>query len=300
MRFKAKLAPEQLSMFYQLLAPLSRVAGTSSDAGQSVWTRSGSQLILDNNVVLISTKGKSSENDNVRCFAQLQAAGGIFFEHRIESAADNNTIVMEVDLVQLRLALQSIVAESKDLALDQNHTVIKLNKRQNIPCLCLSANGGSVDVQHSIPVRILRASERANFQPPQLEMTNVTLELNQQPLRPIIEGLKSLSPFLYLTGTNKGELTITVDSDGASIRTFLNHLTPTNCQSEECTVKVDTKKLLASLQWQGTCSVWVSSTVLCLVENEMLVVHAKLHPSSVGFFTFYVPVHYLPQDMTEE
>jgi len=32
-----------------------------------------------------------------------------------------------------------------------------------------------------------------------------------------------------------------------------------------------------------------------MVENEMLVLHVTLFPESVGFFTFYVPVHFLSE-----
>ena len=56
---------------------------------------------------------------------------------------------------------------------------------------------------------------------------------------------------------------------------------------------MDTKKLWASLQWQPQAA---SQAVLCLVENEMLVVHVSLQPSTVGFFTYYVPVHFLQED----
>ena len=39
-----------------------------------------------------------------------------------------------------------------------------------------------------------------------------------------------------------------------------------------------------------------SSAILCLVENEMLVLHVSLNPGAIGFFTYYVPIHYLPPD----
>lgn len=107
-----------------------------------------------------------------------------------------------------------------------------------------------------------------------------------------------------------GELTLRVDSDGSSIRTFFSKWVPrfddtkssqnsssqtTNSDPEiaTCVLKVDTKKLSAALQWQATMHKNVSSALLCMVENEMLVVHVLLSPASVGFFTYYVPVHFL-------
>jgi HUS1 checkpoint protein len=99
-----------------------------------------------------------------------------------------------------------------------------------------------------------------------------------------------------------GELTLRIDSDGASIRIFYSKLLPRfdDCKSTQdegedavCTLKVDTKKLSSCLQWQATMTKTVSSGLMCMVENEMLVLHVMLNPASVGFFTYYVPVHYL-------
>ena len=101
-----------------------------------------------------------------------------------------------------------------------------------------------------------------------------------------------------------GELTLRVDSDGSSIRTFFSNWVPRfddtkssqDNQSQEpakCTLKVETKNLSVALQWQATTAKAVSSALLCMVENEMLVVHVLLNPASVGFFTYYVPVHFL-------
>ena len=63
-----------------------------------------------------------------------------------------------------------------------------------------------------------------------------------------------------------------------------------------CTVKVDGRKLAACLQWQGSLGRAVGSAVLCLVENETLCLHCTLGPGSIGFFTYYIPVHYLARD----
>lgn len=102
----------------------------------------------------------------------------------------------------------------------------------------------------------------------------------------------------------KGEMTLRIDSDGASIRTFFNQLIPRfeDCNAQEdasCTIKVDTKKLATCLQWQATMMRTVSSAMLCMVENEMLAVHVILNPASVGFFTYYVPVHFLSRNNSE-
>jgi len=344
MRFKAKLAPEQLSMLYQVMNPLSRIAsGGGADGGgpssSAIWTRNGSILYLDDEYFRISTRGKTDDTDNIRCFAEF--SHDIFLEHRIESAADRNAIVMEVDITQLRQALQSLCQGDGSRSSNRNQdynvtmvadpqlTLLKLAKRDGIPCLCLSGGGAStsVDVQvhHSIPVRIRRAAEMPHYLPPKIDAPDVQLELMSSEnsvstsamlLRPLLEGLRPLSSTVYLQATTAGDLTVSIDSDGASIRTFYNNLPvrledckqnrqlgsqPDHPAATSCTVKVDTKKLWASLQWQQQPLLgWISSALLCLVENEMLVVHAVLHPPSVGFFTYYVPVHFLPKDIRDE
>jgi len=127
----------------------------------------------------------------------------------------------------------------------------------------------------------------------------------------------------------KGLLSLRIDGDGASIRTTFTKLIPIhedcksstqqsqvesndngttqqsstsqpNNQQEQlttCTIKVDSKKLHASLHWQGTLHMIrdVSSAVLCMWENEMLVLDVTLNPD-VGRFMYYIPVHYLSAD----
>mmetsp|Transcript_18863 Transcript_18863/g.31178 ORF Transcript_18863/g.31178 Transcript_18863/m.31178 type:complete len:158 (-) Transcript_18863:666-1139(-) len=146
-------------------------------------------------------------------------------------------------------------------------------------------------------------------------MPDVQLEMtNEKPLRVVIDRLKSISPHVYMEGSMEGNLTLRIDSDGSSIRTFFSKLLPRyedtkSSQDEQqqdssnngtntptiakCCLKVDTKKLSSCLQWQSTMTKNVSSALLCMVENEMLVVHVLLNPASVGFFTYYVPVHFL-------
>ena len=134
----------------------------------------------------------------------------------------------------------------------------------------------------------------------------------------------------------KGLLSLRIDGDGASIRTTFTNLIPIHedCKSQNdittatpqdpsqhqqstnqsqsqqsqtqdetqqqytnCTVKVDSKKLYASLHWQGTLNITrdVSTAVLCMWENEMLVLDVTLNPD-IGRFMYYVPVHYLSSD----
>jgi HUS1 checkpoint protein len=343
MRFKAKLAAEHVSTLYSLIVPISRLSssggGGGGDAGHhsSALMRNGCMLYLDNKFIRISLKGKSTDTDGIACFAELTAGGGIFLDHRIESAAPDNQIVMELDIVQLRMALQSIQQEKQphhrqygsahdasggapwEQQLQQHFTILKLAKRNNIPCLCIEAytksssvGGGGIQVHHAIPVRICRPQEMQNHLPPAVALPDVQVEMSPDvPLRTVMERLRSISSTVYLNANmSSGDLTISMDSDGSSIRTIFSKLTPRHedCKQQqggdaatgaECSVKVDCKKLTACLQWQQQSGL-VSSALLCLVENEALVLHCMLNPSEVGFFTYYIPVHFLSHDPRDD
>mmetsp|Transcript_8328 Transcript_8328/g.10920 ORF Transcript_8328/g.10920 Transcript_8328/m.10920 type:complete len:350 (+) Transcript_8328:103-1152(+) len=342
MRFKAKLAPEQISLFYSLVTSISGLSSSGGGGGgagfggggggggdSSSFLRNGCMLFLDQESMRLSIRGKgTSECTGIACFVELKSQGGIFMEHRIESIAEKNGILMELDILQLRMALQSIQQEkyqsSKNnkkrnhqsmTSTDQSYSqfqqrvaILKLAKRNNTPCLCLEAGGvGGIEIQHAIPVRIARASDVKHHLPPAVPLPNVQLELSstdRTPLRTIMERLRSISPTILVTGNPTGQLILEIspDSDmavGCSIRTVLDGLTPRMeaCNPETsrggaCTVKVDSNKIAMCLQWQQQTAL-VSTAFLCLVENEALVLHAMLNPSDVGFFTYYIPVHFL-------
>ena len=323
MRFKAKLTPEHVALLHGLVTPLSRLAGGSESTGGISWTRNASVISLDDLNMKIACKGKSSDSDGIICYAELAAKGGIFLEHRIESAAENNQIVMELDLSQLKLALKSVMSSDRNHKIENisglipttnshQYTVIKLAKRQNIPCLCIDActtgkgsgQNAVIHVHHAIPLRILRQSDFDSHLPPMVPLPDVQLDLEpDKPLRVIIDRLKGMSPNVYLEASRTGELTVRIHTDGASIRAFYSKLTANNEGCKEgvtsTTVKVDTKKLSSSLLWQQQPHL-VSSALLCFVENEMIVIHASLNPVQIGFFTYYVPVHYLSSDLHDD
>jgi hypothetical protein len=127
-------------------------------------------LRLSTDSLRLTTKGKSNDSDGISFFAELATRDGIFLEHRIQSAAEDNAIAMEVDLVQLRMALQSIVTSNDNnyyrggneaVPVQYSTAILKLAKRDSIPCLCIDAytRGGVVAIHHSIPVRIMRVED---------------------------------------------------------------------------------------------------------------------------------------------
>jgi HUS1 checkpoint protein len=318
MRFKAKLAPEQVSLLYSVIVPLARLSSSASET--SAWARNGSILYMDSDRFSISCKGRSQETDGISCFAEFRAAEGIFLEHRIESVAENNGILMEIDLGQLKLALQSVCANNSSergtieaaYNLDERSAVFKLAKRNNMACLCIEALSASkIQVHHAVPVRILRVTDKQQYMPPMIDDPTVKLQIvaphqvQTRPLRTILENMRSMEtarsthPTVLVYGNQQsGELTISLESEGASIRAYFADVAPAataDPEKYECTVKVDARKLSAALQWQQQPQ-YISSALLGLLENQQLILHVTLEPAGVGFFTYYVPVHYLSKE----
>ena len=361
------MTTEQVSLLHSVIGGMAKVAADSSNTSSSAagggggatgggTTLSSSPLIvlyLDPDFVRISTKGGGVAGSTC-CFAELRARDGLFLEHKIESAAEN-VIVLQVDVLSLKLALNSVLSSSRGGGMtggnrnnvsmngsnrgdalasiygpQQSHlVVIKLAKRSNLPCLCLDGmatassgggDGSAVEIHQAIPVRILRSTEMQYHLPPQINMPSVQLELCTLDrrsifLKGVVDKLRSMGPHLYLEASMKGNLTIRLDHEGASLACFYHQLVPRWDDDDDtgndedggmkerdinshCTLKVDSHKLWTCLQWQqpNSASSFVSSCLLGMVENEMLVMHIVLHPPSIGFFTYYIPVHFLRED----
>jgi HUS1 checkpoint protein len=340
MRFKAKLTNDQLAIFHGIIFPMSKLQDPSSSFTSSRFA----VLYLDQEYLRISCK-----SIDITCFAELSQKE-LFLEHRIESAADN-VIVLQIDLVSLKVALQSVVQSNgggvhyrdatQHQSLRNNHNyrsnnsnnstsamhslyqlqqvvVMKLAKRNNLPCLCLegrsSATGEKdVEIYQAIPVLIMRQSEMQHHLPPQINHPQVQLELpSTPPIRALVDKLKGMSKHVLLEGNMRGDLTIRIDQDGASLACFFNHLIPRwpgelhddaienrenkeNASASSCVLKLDAQKLSTCLQWQQH-QLPMTSCLLGMVYNEMLVLHVLTYPEQVGFFTYYLPVCFLQEE----
>jgi HUS1 checkpoint protein len=341
MRFKAKLTNDQLSILQGVISPMSKLQDPSSFSTSSRFA----VLYLDQEYLRISCK-----SIDVTCFAELSQKE-LFLEHRIESAADN-VIVLKIDLVSLKVALQSVVqsngggAYSRDAAQHQNlrkshnyrstnghhstsamHSlcqqqqvvIMKLAKRNNLPCLCLEGRSSvmaekDVEIYQAIPVLIMRQSEMQHHLPPQINHPQVQLELpSAPPIRALVDKLKGMSKHVLMEGNMNGDLTIRIDQDGASLACFYNHLIPRwsegqrddqegdgrdnkqNSAASSCVLKLDAQNLSTCLQWQQH-QFPVTSCLLGMVYNEMLVLHVLTCPEQVGFFTYYLPACFLQEE----
>ena len=357
MKFKANLSVPHTQLLYNLINPLSKLqpqysAQSNSNASNaSMSTVNSTIMYLDDDKMVLSTRGSSHKNDSegIFCFAELITTDGIFTSHVIESVERDNAILMEVSITQFRTALKGVLSTQKQASgggtmsvLNNDHEVnIKLAKRNGgLPHLCFDVRDPltysynhrnsnynadnqktGVGVNYAIPVTIMKVEELQYHVPPRLGFPDVQLTLpKERPLRNVVERLRGISPHLYVEGSMNGILTLRIDSDGASIRTSFDKLVPIHedCKSTQdingdgelgdgsqmvmtqepakCTVKVDSKKLHACLHWQSTLGISdISSAVLCMFENEMLVLDVTLNPE-IGRFMQYIPVHYLSNE----
>ncbi|CAJ1942878.1 unnamed protein product [Cylindrotheca closterium] len=310
MRFKAKVLSDQVSLLYSIVNAIAKLQDNNKFA----------ILYLDREFVRISCKSESG----ITCFMELSK--DIFLEHRIESAAEN-VIVCQVDLNSLKLALQSVHGQYnsrnysnssqnnrqnqsvlQSVMAGQQMVILKLAKRNQMPCLCLDGQDDSIEIHQAIPVRVLRQSEMQYHLPPQINTPAVQLELPlDRPLKAIVDKLRQMGPHLYLEATMRGDLTVRLDHDGASLACFYSNLVPRWDEEEEqapnpdshCVLKVDANKFSTCLQWQQQSQLQVSSCLLGMVHNEMLVLHILLNPDHVGFFTYYIPVYFMHEDELE-
>ena len=202
MRFKAKLSPHHVDLLHNVIAPISRLHGheSSSDRPSS---GGGTFLYLDQDKLVISTKGGSNNTtskasstlttmtshstaaqdaEGILCFAELTTKNGVFREHVIESLAKDNSILMELCLVQLRTVLKGILVSfgrkyAKGGPMGSIYNVnappvggwlgpevtMKLAKRNGgLPHLCLEVKDvgrNGIGVHHAIPIKILNVQE---------------------------------------------------------------------------------------------------------------------------------------------
>jgi len=348
MRFKSKLSTEQSQLLFNIVTPVTKFQDNGSNNANHQW-RGGSIFYLDREHFRISLR---SEQDGVFCYIECMTEI-LFVEYKIESAADN-AIMLELDLCHFREALQSVLSSSRTGSTarmsglqplynssvvaqqsqddassipsvpqtrQSNHmaptVVMKLAKKDGLPCLCFDSYGVGMEVHNSIPIKVMRTSEIHHYLPPKMSVPDVQLELPPgQLIRTVVDRLRLISNHILIEGTmtpEAGQMVLSVHGNGSFTQVHIPKLTPhfedTKACTEDgtrpiekatCTLKVDSKLLQSCLSWQSTLqsnqNLSVNSAIFCMVSQEMLVIHVLLQPRSLGFFTYYIPVLYLSPD----
>ncbi len=74
--------------------------------------------------------------------------------------------------------------------------------------------------------------------------------------------------------------------------------TEETCESNKCTLKVDSKKL--SMVLHAYTFLKFDSIIMCMIQDNSLILHVLLEPASIGTLTFYLPVIPLVNDEDRE
>jgi Hus1-like protein len=307
MRFKAKLSQHQVSVLYSLLSNIARL-------GERTVT-----LQLDSKQLRILLQAHDSHEHGIVVYAELDNHG-IFLDHKIESQAENNTITMLLDVTQLKLAFRTIVSTTSSThektgngnGAAQTHTppmvvvvptVWKLAKRQNLPCLCLDGLSATNNIQihQAVPVRLTPDHALSVPHVPNGHDGDGILQLKlprNTSFKTLLERSKHSASVVYLSGKSTGELVVTMHTDsGAHVQSYFRNLAVTGGPRDKTTttivtatpttttttVKVDIRKLTACLH-TFPCDI-------CLVENEMLLLHSDTD-GGAGRVIYFLPVHY--------
>ena len=336
MRFRATLAPEQVAHLYALVSPLAKVASHSQAAYHgastqksamsqlSSWTSNTCLLALDSERMYFALDLPPTEG--MSCVAIVEAKGGIFLEHRIESNAPDNRIILRVDLVQFRTALQSIHQQIQTKSRHSNRgasaqfasapstlTVLKLAKRQGMPCLCLEAKTAfRMEMHQTIPVQVQRPSDwsEGRFGLPNLPAeptvqlwlpptSSATLKSLLDAVKQPTKGGRQATHILFTGHGDTSELRLQLQHDnGAQLQTLFLGQAPDGQQPSSsaatatATVRVNAAHVACTLNHGAWTTEW------SWIPNQALVVAVRLAP--VGICTYVLPVSYLEEDDQEE
>jgi len=229
----------------------------------------------------------SDITDGVQVWSGINVSA-LFEEYRIESKNENE-IAFEINLDNLLRALKS-----GQLAA---HIILKLTKVENVPFLRMSIDIQSkqlMTVQQDIPIKLLSASQLAQFSEPRLPDPEVYIMMPALRLmRNVIDRMKNIHDYLVLMANMGGELTLKVETDMVSIATFYTGLShpqiegrspPQHEPEKHAEVKVDIKKFAKFLY---SYQVSPTNVILCIVEGAALVLHVLLEDL---YLTYYIPV----------
>jgi HUS1 checkpoint protein len=140
-------------------------------------------------------------------------------------SADENLILLEIQPETLLRTLKS----STNLKMIR----IKLTKRQSA-CLTveldlhsISSKTSSRTITHDIPIKVISTAKLSmeDFQEPNVNRATLSIQLpSLKLLKHMIERMKCLSEFIYLEATNRGTLTLKIDTDAVQVCSYFRNL----------------------------------------------------------------------------
>jgi HUS1 checkpoint protein len=213
----------------------------------------------------------------------------------IESAHENNEILLEINLDLLHRALRMAgnLAEMK-MVLTKVNDMPMLGFRMTM----MSSTGVKRPVVHNIPILLFAADEIALHQSPVLPLPEVNIYMPHiKSLRTVVDRMKSLSDRLELSANQSGELTLKVETRMASVRTSYSGLENpqwkegqvpdgSGSQTDFRTCVVDAKKLSRFLGGQYITTN-PNRVLLSLAPEKSVILFLLLDHCTI---TFHLPV----------
>eukprot|EP00053_Salpingoeca_punica_P016363 m.154074 g.154074 ORF g.154074 m.154074 type:complete len:287 (-) comp16951_c0_seq14:1904-2764(-) len=163
----------------------------------------------------------TSATDASSIWASLKQSA-LFSSYTIESAHENNEILLEVSLDLFHRALKTVNAASEmKMVLTKVNDIPMIGLRMSM----MTASGVKRPVAQNIPVSLYGADEIALHQPPMLPLPEVNIYMPHiKSFRTVVDRMKSLSDRLMLSANQNGELTLKVETRMASVRTSYSGL----------------------------------------------------------------------------
>jgi len=232
MKFKARLEKDQVLQLHAVITTLEKIGSKAA-------------IFLSPDNVKISLIPDNL--DSIRCYCELQV-NDLFLDYRI-SSNNENSILLECSLSYLLQSLGSGKTASE--------CVLKLVKRNDIPCLCFEAkaSGGlTVDIVHDIPIKLQKVTDLIHHLPPDVPPPSVAVVLTRMKLmRSVVDKMSKLSRNIQMTAHQVGRLSFKVDGL-CQVSSYITGLTPCydgtpldvdNDRNNVANVTVDNRKLAA-------------------------------------------------------
>jgi HUS1 checkpoint protein len=217
----------------------------------------------------------------------FQTQSLVFNDLKVESKT-NNIICLDVNLDLLNQGLKRCLHSSE--------VTMKLVKR-DMPYLSIIAEQSTtqlITVTYDVPVELLSTDRLSQLREPgDYEPMIYTLMPPLRTLRPIIEHMKNIGPYLTIRGNMNGDLDFKVDAELISVATHFRNLEHPHIQgreapqpdpSKEHTVKIDSSKFYKFL---FSSAVNPQNVVLCLNVDNPVVIHV-MHDDV--YLTYYLPL----------
>jgi len=158
-----------------------------------------------------------------------------------------------------------------------------------------------------VPVRVIQVNEFTNMLPPKTSVPDVQIVLppaSNPTLRNVLEKMKGMAGHVYVEGNMSGDLSFSTMTDGVAAKVYFSSLkvefqdckasaeyqarhnprnsAPRDDETLTSIVKVDAKRLLEMFRWQISLQKWVTDSTLCMVTDEMLILHCQLPVGEAG------------------